>query len=559
MDWVQYYDVSVPMRDGVELVCDVRLPAGRGPFPIVLLRTPYNKNVHPESTRMENISQYLDHGYGMVIMDVRGKYESDGEFPIMAFRREGDDGADTVAWIAAQPWCNGKVAMTGASYCGYVQVYAAREHPAALCAITPGVFGNDGFGNIVRRNGIPQMSLLIWALHHATGRVAKIFLLDWAKILFALPLRQLVEATGMRRTAVFDRWMRHNHDNRFWHSMGKVEALADLRVPVLLTGGWFDLYSSAVVDSFVFLQQQPHLKGKIALMMGPWLHGMGARESGELDFGPTAEVDITEVNRRWIDGWCREVEADPIPPVRYFVMGVNEWRRAEQWPPVATEEEFLLLACDCAANGLTGDGRLDDCHGTAATDRYIYDPAAPVINLGGNVLSFGEGMTAGPCDQRKMEERPDMLVYTGEVLDRPLEIIGFPRVELYVASDAVDTDFVARLCDVYPDGRSINLSTGIVRMRYRNGFDREDPMAPGEIYRVEIRLDVTAAAFLPGHRLRLEIAGSSFPQFARNHNTGGDNWSDPEYVKATQTVYHSAEYPSRLLLPVNPAGAEDVF
>ncbi len=551
MDWIQYYDVKVKMRDGVELSCDVRLPKSGGPFPAVLLRTPYNKNVHPESNRMDNITQYLDNGYAMVIMDVRGKYESDGVFPVLSFQQEGEDSADTVKWLASQPWCNGKVAMTGASYCGYIQIHAALQRPGGLCAITPGVFGNDGFRNIVRRDGIPQMSLLIWALHNATGRIAKILLFDWQKLLFALPLRKLVTTCGLR-PKLFEHWMKHNRNNRLWSRMGRVEMMRELDTPVFLTGGWYDLYSSAVVETFCFLQSLPQLKGKVALMVGPWLHGLGAREAGILDFGPAAEVDITEENRRWIDCWCRAGRPEKFPAVRYFVMGINEWREAGQWPPVATETEFLLLACDRAANSLDGDGRLDDRHGAGSQDQYVYDPANPVLNIGGNLLSFGEGMAAGPCDQQPMEKRPDMLVYTGEVLDKSLEIIGRPEVELFVSSDAVDTDFVVRLCDVYPDGRSINVSMGIVRTRYRNGLDREEMMTPGEICKLTIPMDVTAICFLPGHRLRLEIASSCFPQFGRNHNTGGDNWSDAHHVKATQTVYHSNEYPSRLLLPVNP-------
>ncbi len=552
MDWIQHYDVKIKMRDGVELACDIRMPAQGGPFPAVLLRTPYNKNVHPESNRMDNITQYLDNGYAMVIMDVRGKYESDGIFPVLSFRQEGEDSADTIKWLAEQPWCNGKVAMTGASYCGYVQIYAALEHPEALCAISPGVFGNDGFRNIIRRDGIPQMSLLIWALHNATGRVAKILLFDWQKLLFSMPLRNLVNTCGLRRK-LFDHWMKHNRNNRLWEEMGRIERMQELDVPVFLSGGWYDLYSSAVVETFCFLQSLPHMHNKVTLMMGPWLHGLGAREAGVMDFGPAADVDITEENRHWLDCWCREGRREAFPTVRYFVMGINEWREADKWPPVPIEEEFLLLACNHSANSLEGDGRLADMHGETPRDTYVYDPADPVLNLGGNLLAFGDGMAAGPCDQRPMEKRKDMLVYTGEVLAESLEVVGRPEVELYISSDAPDTDFVVRLCDVYPDGRSINICTGIIRTRYREGFDREIMMIPGEIYKLRIPLDITAVCFLPGHCLRLEITSSCFPQFGRNHNTGGDNWSEADYRKATQIIYHSAEYPSRLLLPVSVA------
>ena len=549
MDWREIYDAKVPMRDGVMLACDIRMPSAEGPFPAVLLRTPYNKDVQPGS-RLESLAHFVDHGYAMVTMDVRGKYESDGRFPALSLRQEGVDGVDTIAWIAAQPWCNGQVAMTGASYCGYVQMYAANlNHPALVC-ITPGVFGNDGFRNIMRCNGVPQMSLLVWALRFSTGRVAKNPLTDWEKLFREVPLLEMPERCGIDADVV-RQWLTHNVDDEFWHGLGSLSAIGNIVTPAFMSGGWYDIYSSAVLESFRILRGRPELRDRVRVLIGPWPHGMGGRQVGELDFGDTAEVDIVAENRRWIDFWCmKRGDAGAWPAVRLFVMGVNRWLDADAWPVPQTVDEVLLAAADTPANSRHGGGRLDSRHGGLEHDSFISDPARPMINIGGNFLGLSERFAPGPFDQRTMEDRDDMLVFTGPELAEPLAVIGTPEVELWIASTAPDADFVVRLCDVWPDGRSINICTGICRTRYRDGFDREVMMETGRRYLLRITLDVTANVFLTGHRLRLEVAGSSFPQFARNHQTGGDNCTEIEFRRAEQTIFHSPSHPTRLILPV---------
>jgi len=549
MAWIEKYDVRIPMRDGVLLACDVRMPDHGGPFPVVLLRTPYNKDVQPGS-RFENLSHFLDNGYAMVIMDVRGKYESEGVFPVLSLEQEGSDGYDTIAWLSRQPWCNGKVAMTGASYCGYAQLYAANLQPPALTAITPGVFGTDGFRNIMRRNGVLQMSLLVWALRYSTGRVAKNPLVDWGELSYVVPEISIPDRCGLDAEA-FRQWLRHNTDGQFWRSLGNAEAISQIRAPALLTGGWFDIYSSSVLEAFNWLRQQEGMRDKVKVVIGPWPHGLGGRETGEVDFGPEAEVDVVDLNRRWLDIWCHaRGEASSWAPVRIFVMGVNRWLEAEDWPLSPLREQTLLLAADTPANTLNGGGRLAETHGALPADNYEYDPNKPVFNIGGNILSLNERFAAGPFDQRPMEARADVLVYTGEKLTGPLAVIGMPQVELWVSSSAPDTDFIVRLCDVHPDGRSLNVVTGIMRTRYREGFEQEVMMTPGEKYILPIELDAVAHVFLPGHRIRLEVTSSSFPQFVRNHNTGGDNYSETEMRAAQQTVHHAPECASCLHLPV---------
>jgi len=548
MSWIEKYDVRIPMRDGVRLACDLRMPDHGGPFPVVLLRTPYNKDIQP-GPRLENLTLFLNAGFAMAIMDVRGKYESEGEFPVLSLEQEGQDGFDTIDWLSRRPWCNGQVVMTGASYCGYTQLYAAALRPPALCGITPGVFGTDGFRNITRRNGVIQMSLLVWALRYSTGRVAKNPLVDWGALCQSVPLVDIPARCGLDVPA-FHLWLEHNTDSAFWHHLGHPDAIASIAVPALLTGGWYDIYSSAVLEAFTWLRSQPGMRDRIKVVIGPWPHGMGGRETGELDFGPNAELQVVDLGRQWLERCVRGNDFTDWPPVRLFVTGVNRWLETDDWPPLPQSHSSLLLAADAPANTRHGGGRLAATPGALTEDHFDSDPARPVPNRGGNILSLNEQFSAGPFDQQKIEQRPDLLIYTGPELTAPQAVIGTPRAELWVSSSAPDSDWIVRLCDVYPDGRSFNLSTGILRARYREGLDREVLMQPGSVYRLTVELDSLAHVFLPGHRLRLEIAGSSFPQFARNHQTGGDNYSETEFRIAHQTVFHSDSCPSRLELPV---------
>ncbi|MBN2640137.1 MAG: CocE/NonD family hydrolase [Victivallales bacterium] len=553
MKFYQKYDVKVKMRDGVRLSCDVRMPDKNGRYPVILIRTPYNKNIIPDTPRIKHLLRLMEHGYAIVSMDVRGKYESGGAQSLMALEQEGRDGADTVDWILRQRWCDGKVAMTGASYCGFVQIYAAAEHPDGICAITPGVFGNNGFANVVRKNGVPQIPLLVWAICHGSGRVSKTPLVDWQKVLTSVPAAEVALRCGVNNRLI-KMLMTNNTDGELWKTFGDTAILDKINSPVLLTGGWYDLYSSSMIDTFTRLSRRPEMRDKVKMVFGPWGHNLGLRQIGELDFGAEAEIDMDWLNTQWIDVWTKgKGTHEDWPAVRIFMMGENKWLESNTWPLSDVTPREMFLSSTLGANSVNGDGILtfDAIPDTGLTqDVYEYDPLNPILTIGGNMLSANDEIKYGPCDQTQMEQRDDMLVFTSAELQSILRIVGEPRLEMYIASSAPDTDFVARLCDVYPDGRSINLCTGICRTRYREGLDREVMMTPGKIHKLEIPLDVSANAFLPGHRIRLEITSSSFPQFMRNHNTGGDNATETKFVTARQTVMHSLQYPSRLILPV---------
>ncbi len=555
MKFYQKYDVKVPMRDGIKLSCDIRMPDQSGSYPVILLRTPYNKQLNPDSPAVHNMLHLLEKGYCTIHMDVRGKYESEGIPAVIQFDQEGRDGADAIKWIKEQPWCNGKIATTGASYCGFVQMTAAAEQPDGLVTITPGVFGNDGFSNTARKDGVPQLPLLIWGICNASGRVSKVPLVDWQSVMMSVPLMEIANKCGVESQAIKD-WLLHNTDGDFWHRKGDKQILDKINVPVLLTGGWYDVYSTSMLETFQLLTRRKEMHGKVKVVFGPWAHSLGSREVGELDFGIDAEVDINWLNTEWINIWAKgEGNPDEWPNVRIFMMGENRWIESDCWPLENTVPTDMFFTSDSGANGSGGDGRLEFLKSAGSDlDYFDYDPVTPVMSVGGNILSAGGALKSGPCNQAHEEVREDMLIYTSEELTETFRIAGQPVMEVYVESTAPDTDIIVRLCDVYPDGRSINLCCGIYRTRYREGFDKEVMMTPGHVYKLNIPLDITANAFLPKHHIRLEISSGSFPLFARNHQTGGDNVTETEFAAARHTIHHSAQYPSRLILPVVKTG-----
>jgi len=543
----QKINVMVKMRDGVHLSTDIRMPDGKGPFPAVLVRTPYNNNMFITPTNEYLLRLYLNDGYAYVVQDTRGKYDSEGEFVPYD---EAEDGYDTVEWIAKQPWCNGKVGMTGASYCGYTQLAAAKLAPPSLCAITPSVMGCDIFKDSVYINGVFSLKSLSWALGN-TGRTDKPQpLLNWMDIYSSVPLEKMDERAGFY-TPFFKEWLKHQRYGKFWKKFS-IEAYYDnFNTNVYLMGGWYDAFSKGTVVNYCGLRKYMKNK-KVKLLMGPWTHSLSAnRVVGQLDFGGDSLMGIEEEKKRWLDRFVKGVKngIENEPPVKIFVMGINKWKTANDWPLENTKYVSYYLGSNLGANSLNGDGFLSEkLSKTKDYDEYIYNPKDPVPTIGGAILLYDR--PAGPFDQAPIEMRGDVLVFSTDVLKKPVEVIGFINVELYVSSSAIDTDFVAKLCDVYPDGKSINLCDGIFRMRFWRGFDREVMIKPGKIYKITVDMGVTANVFMPGHRIRLEVTSSNFPKYFRNPNTGGNIARETKFKIAKQVIYHSKKYPSRLILPV---------
>lgn len=551
------HDCRVPMSDGIRLSADVYLPRAQGPFPAVVQWTPY------ESTRDRFIAwgvYFAQRGYAAVIVDVRGRYESEGEF--VAYHQDGADAFDTLTWAAAEPWCNGRIGTWGRSYGAIVQwQLAPLGHPSLAC-LSPAVIMDDYFADCHYIGGAFQLALslgatLIWST--AIGLVT----LESAGALFLnertlrhLPVVDLdVESIG-RKVGFWREWLEHQTRDDFWNAVRhRPEAVT---APILQQAAWYDAYPAAQLRQYSAMN--PTVKQK--LVMGPWSHEEEVeRTLGGHDFGTEASRVIRDYELRWYDHWLKDEDTGMLdePPIDLFVMGENRWRGEHEWPLPGTEYQRWFLRSGGRANTLHGDGRLSpDAPAAEQGDTYSYDPEDPVPTLGGvnSIATMLRHSTLearpGPLDQRPVERRDDVLCYTSDPLERDTEISGPVEMVLYAASSAPDTDFVVRLTDVYPDGRSLVITEGLIRARYRHALEQTELLEPGEPAEYRIRLYDTSNVFMRGHRIRLDVTSSSFPRFSRNLNTGEDVATGTRVAVARQTVLHTAEYPSHVVLPVQP-------
>jgi len=543
----------VPMRDGVELSADLYHPSEGGRHAAVLARTPYLKN----SREQQLLAQvYADNGYTFVWMDVRGRGDSDGEFE--PWRSEGKDGYDSIEWIAEQPWSDGRVITWGASYLGNVQWLTANEHPPHLSAMIVLVPPSDPWEDMPTGVHIPWE--ICW-FRMLDGRVQQfVEEVDWPSVFWHLPYLTLDEAAGYRSK----HWRRNLEnpitDPGYWDPVRYQAKMTDVEVPVLHITGWYDDVQRGTTVNFTRMTGDlvnEQIRASQWLLIGPWDHGLTTtrnRQLGPVDFGPGAEIDLRAFELEWLkQALADEPAASASPRVRLFVMGQNEWRDENEWPIARTRWTDYFLQSGGSANSRHGDGRLsrDEQAEGAPSDTFVYDPADPVPFLSNHASSSQIG---GPDDYAEVEERNDILVYSTEPLEEAREVTGPVRMVLHASSTARDTDFTAKLVDVYPDGFCQRLCDGLVRARFRNGFGGpEQFLEPGEVVEYEIDLWSTSHVFAPGHRIRLEVSSSAFPKYNRNLNTGGPIATDTEIVQATQEVWHDALRPSRLILPEIPS------
>ena len=533
------------MHDGVELAANVFLPPGHTRFPVILERTPYGKG----EAITPNYAALLQHGYAIVVEDVRGRYESGGVFDPL--HQEGSDGDDTLNWIARQPWSNGKIGMTGGSYRGIVQWQAALRNNPHLKAIFPVVSGDDDYRDRFYSTG-GAMKLgqrLEWM---AENLRTPSFHPDFSRFILHLPLTTSDLAATGQISPMYRAVITHPAYDGFWRSISTREALARIKVPVFAVGGWYDNFAESDLDAFTALRQTSGLN---RILIGAWPHNMSYKFPG-VDLGPNSAIPVRALQIQWFDQWLMGKDTPLLsrPPVKIFVMGANRWREDSQFPPADARSQALYLSSRAGANGLSGDGALSlRVPSRSPQDRYVYDPRNPVPTRGGAVCCNPKIFPWGPMDQRPVEQRSDVLVYTSAPLQEPLEVVGPVKAVLYVSSTARDTDFTAKLVDVSPDGEARNLTDGILRLRYRDSLSASLPLQPGQVYRVTIDAGVTANVFLPGHRIRLEISSSNFPRFDRNPNTGGSIAQETHLLKAAQTVYHDRQHPSQLLLMAVPS------
>lgn len=545
-------DIMVPMRDGVRLALDLVFPITDDPCPVILIRTPYDKvNLRVS----ENIKDIAMRGYIVALQDCRGRFNSDGDFN--PYWQEHDDGFDTIEWIAKEEWCDGNVGMMGSSYEGQTQWYAASQAPTALKAIVPTASPpGHAFLNEPFYGGAMILAMAEWMV--AMGRRSfqspglKGLMTEHHPYFDALPLAKLGPDAGTCNPWWERDWLNHPSHDEFWESCGYEQFWQKIRVPALNLTGWWDMNFIGAPRNFSGMSKNgatvESRKGQ-RLVIGPWEHWVNrSRTLSGLDFGPHAMTNLNNYTLRFFDYWLKGIndnQLDKDPRVHVFVVGANEWWEADTWPLPGTIPTHLYLHSDGKANSHLGDGVANFEKPYAEVDDWFEsDPADPVF--------VPWSLHEGPVDDRSVSIRPDVLSYTSDILTQPLDVVGEVRAVLYASSSAHDCDWHIRLVDVYPDGAARFLCHGALRARFRDGYDRSVFLSPGEITRFDIEMTAAGVRFLPGHRIRIEIASSWFPRFDRNTQTGAVNWMTDENppVVAHQTVKHNSQYPSHIILPL---------
>jgi uncharacterized protein len=537
---------GVPMRDGVRLSANVWLPARAARSPAVLLRTPYGNDA--TQFARYGLQDYLSAGFAVVLQSVRGRGNSQGRFGF--FFVEGRDGYDTIEWVAAQGWCNGRVAMDGGSYLGTAQWLAAREQPPHLACIMPAVPAGDWFNEIPFMGGALQVD---WAFSWLGSMAGLEFDFEKSGDRNLERFRPLIDAEQVLGTKLplYQDILAHPTLDGFWKRLQwSVEDFKRVRVPVFTVTGWFDGDQAGTLRYWRGIEDHA-LPQNAHLTVGPWRHAecyLGAEPNvGEMNCGansvlPMRRLRLNFLRRHLGEARDRSARAPLAPRVLLFITGSCRWREFDRYPPPRTQVCAWFLGADGAANGSQGGGQLSEAAGYGSADQFCYDPLDPVP------------YKQGAEDHREIERRADVLVYSSRALSDPITVIGPVELALHAASDGLDTDFTAKVLDVYPDGRAVSLTHagGILRARYRHGFERPEPLTPGCPFELRIRLSHVGHTFLPGHRIRLEVSSSCFPLAEPNTNTGADAAIDTQHRKAQQTVLHDATHPSRLLLPVMP-------
>jgi uncharacterized protein len=538
------------MRDGVVLRADVYLPEASGPVPAIVNRTPYDRSSPLVQLAAIEPERVGDAGFALVCQDVRGRFGSEGSF--YTFFSDGEDTFDTVEWTAAQPWCDGRVGMAGRSYAAAVQWLGAVHRPPHLRAISPIVTGSDYYHGWIYEGGAFQLgfnAFWIWLMSDpkSIGKLDEIYA--------HLPLRTLPIA-DLAWARLYAHWLAHCTDDHYWRHLSINRRYEQITVPALIVGGWYDVFLRGTLENYVGMRARAgslEARNGQRLVIGPWAHGSTYGpypDHSFARFAPDDALDVAELQLRFFTRWLRDTVAgfDEETRVRIFVMGANRWRDEDDWPLARARTTPWYLR---GGGGLS----LERPH-EESPDEYVYDPHDPAPTVGGPTSLPAKRMrtNSGPLDQRALSERSDVLTYMSDVLDETLEITGALSLVLYAATDARDTDFVAKLADVGVDGEAIILAEGAIRARFRDGFDRELLVEPSTVYAFKIDLAATSNVFLAGHRIALLVTSSSFPRFDRNPNTGNPVGVDraDDLRPARQSIFHDATRPSHILLPIVP-------
>lgn len=590
-------NVMIPMRDGVKLAADIYLPAeganiAEGRFPVILERTPYDKTAPRQVT---NMKYYARRGYVGVIQDVRGRFESEGEW--YAFAKEAPDGYDTVQWLGVQPWSDGQVGTMGGSYAGSDQSALATMNPSHLSTMIVAVGASNYYHGSMRHNGALEQRFTVYAFRMAMtskeaiadgglqAEIRKAFMDDMPDIVRHLPLKK--GATVLRRLPSYEQWaidiLTHGEFDDYWKQRGYAideyyEEHAD--IPSLYLGGWYDSYARNTPLSYMKLSAIK--KSQQVLLMGPWIHGaFEVTNSGDVDFGTEAHINVNDLRLAWFDHYMKGMHTEfaDWSPVRIFTMGTGSqrmnkhdhdrfldhggyWRSESDWPlPGTSNTPFYLRAGGELSEEVPSENE-------ATSTGYTFDPKDPVPTMGGGISAAESIIRAGAFDQRGRPDffgcvdtqplnlRHDILTFETPELEEDTEVTGHIVMKLWASSSAIDTDFTAKLIDMYPpsddypDGFAMNITDSIIRARYRNSWTEPEMMEPGTPYEFSFHLYPTSNVFRKGHKIRLDISSSNWPRFDVNPNTGGPLGLEQRYEIAHQTIYHCTEYPSHIVLPL---------
>lgn len=583
--------VFVPMRDGVRLSTDLYFPESvGGKLPVIMMRSPYGKDgAYPYGGITPLLVQQ---GYIVAVQDARGRFESEGRYRAKDADRK--DGYDTIEWLIDQPWSDGQVATFGCSYLGEVQLaLAAAKHPNHVAMIPQA--GTAAYDNIGRQFGsinggaIELMETVGWFIDNGSkvfhGPPDGIDRQEWFQseqskyfktgptsprdglstkevmdIYESLPVVDILRNHGMPLTD-YEHYVTNTPQSEYFDELDDMVRPDDtFDTPALYMDSWYDYGPRNTLKLFNQMRTNaPSQKARDNqfVIIAPsthcsWVLATENTVVGERDLGD-ARKEFVDIYLKWYEYWLKGVDngITDMPRVQYYLMGKNEWRSADNWPVEGTVLRNYYLDSGGRANSRFGDGTLSQSIPAGkSSDTFVYDPATPVPTKGGHACCSRLETSAGGYDQSMIESRHDVLVYTSPPLDEGIEVTGFLKVVLYVSSDAKDTDFTAKLVDVYPDGRAFNIEEGVLRMRYRDDLRRKVWMKEGEVYEIHLDLEATSNYFGEGHRIRLEVSSSNFPRWDRNMNTGGNNYDETEGIQANNTMHHSPEYPSHIILPV---------
>ena len=585
--------VMMPMRDGVRLATDIYIPRSDKKVPIIFSRTPYNFNSWGDGEEKNRTHQRayeaLKRGYAYVVQNERGRYFSEGEWDILGVPLT--DGYDAFSWMSEQSWSNGKIGTLGCSSTAEWQMaVAALDHPSHA-AMVPQGFGagvgrvDDFFeqGNWYR-GGVEQLLFGTWlygvehdkfkpripagASQEDLIRISRFYDLapenppvDWSKKIKHLPLQDLLKNVGGKKE-IFDKMIKRKPNDKDWYKGGLYHDNMDFGVPSFWFVSWYDVATTPNIALFNHVRKNSvdqFVNDNQYLVIAPTLHCGFTRATentivGERSVGD-ARLNYDEQIYDWFDLMLKEKQNDfkeNTPRVQYYTMGSNKWQSSEVWPPENIEMTTFYLSSNGSANTMYGDGKLTTLKRKInnKSDSFIYNPLDPVTSNGGGVCCMGNAVKGGAFDQQEIETRDDVLVYTSETLKNGFEVTGFINSSIYISSDVKDTDITIKLIDVYPDGTAYNIDETIQRVRYREGYDKEVFMEKGNVYKVDLSQMSTSNYFKKNHKIRIEISSSNFPRFARNLNTGGDNFNESKGIIARNTIHHSKKYPSSITLPI---------